>query len=299
MGAADSAGVAMGAIDTGVASWAGGSAAFKGFTDVGNELGNIMLRAAARNVVTQGLGVITGAQEHFDWKSVAVSAIAAPIISKVSSTVGTALGGGDVGKFVGSMAGTIAAGAIRQLVYGGKAEYASIAADAFGNALGDSFVDTQVAKSMSQQQAKLEEAREQVQYIEGGKSGDTQSASRSAENVLANNSIAGTMSDASPPNAHSLSAPIGVQLVPQGSLPLPATPEEGLLASAKAIAESNAAYLSTIRDLARAGKATGAQIEAAGMLLRDNYGYQLGLDSGTVDELRGGTNVLWAQGENR
>src|SRR5882672_4263876 len=162
MGAADSAGVAMGAIDTGVASWAGGSAAFKGFTDVGNELGNIMLRAAARNVVTQGLGVITGAQEHFDWKSVAVSAIAAPIISKVSSTVGTALGGDNVGKFVGSMAGTIAAGAIRQLVYGGKADYASIAADAFGNALGDSFVDSQVAKENSDQIEKLRAEQEKA-----------------------------------------------------------------------------------------------------------------------------------------
>jgi hypothetical protein len=98
----------------------------------------------------------------------AVSAIAAPIVRGVSASVGNALSldGQTANTFMGSMAGTIAAGAVRQLVYGGKADFASIAADAFGNALGNSFVDGQVAKSEMQQQAILDAAREEVEFIE-------------------------------------------------------------------------------------------------------------------------------------
>ena len=70
--------------------------------------------------------------------------------------------GVDAGRFAGSIAGTIAAGAVRQLAYGGKANYASIAADAFGNALGNSFVDGQVAKENSEQIEKLRAGQEEA-----------------------------------------------------------------------------------------------------------------------------------------
>ncbi|EUJ10338.1 Rhs family protein [Methylophilaceae bacterium 11] len=44
----------------------------------------IALNAAAKNIIGQGVGIITGAQKGFSWSSVAVSAIAAPISSKVN-----------------------------------------------------------------------------------------------------------------------------------------------------------------------------------------------------------------------
>ena len=95
------------------------------------------LTAAVTNIAAQGMAIVLGRQESFDWRSVAVSAIAAPVATEIAGS------GGD--GFAGSLSVGIARGVVsqtvRMLVYrGGKQEFASIVADAFGNALGGSIV---------------------------------------------------------------------------------------------------------------------------------------------------------------
>jgi hypothetical protein len=98
--------------------------------------------AAAGNALTQGIAQATGLQDGFNWKSVAVSAIAAPLTRGISEGIG--LSGTD---FTSSLArgfiGGVVSQRIRMAVYNeGKLDYAAIAADAFGNALGNSITDT-------------------------------------------------------------------------------------------------------------------------------------------------------------
>jgi hypothetical protein len=104
--------------------------------------------AATGNAITQGIAVATGLQERFEWKAVAVSAAAAPLTqglvdSDAFKGATGALGLDSFGKNVaaGFVRGVVTQ-RIRMAVYNkGKLDYGSIAADAFGNALGASIVD--------------------------------------------------------------------------------------------------------------------------------------------------------------
>jgi hypothetical protein len=143
--------VGLAALGTGVASALGGatSGIANGLKDVA---GGRYLAAAAngviRSTVTQGLGSALGLQS-FDWKAIAVSAITSPlnvgINDGISSVAGSALKGmGET--FSSGLLGVIngaAAQAVRMQVYSdGKIDWASIASDAFGNAIGNSVVKT-------------------------------------------------------------------------------------------------------------------------------------------------------------
>lgn len=160
--------VAMGAIGSGVAAGLTGTGAVLGRLSSGG-IPQSMAAGALGNLATQGLGVLAGAQDSFDWKSVAVSAIAAPIARAAGGRVKQALlpAGERFAEVGGSVAGTFGAGAVRQLVYGGKADFTSIAADAFGNALGDAIVDTQSGRGKSQQLGALSRAQEEVEGARG------------------------------------------------------------------------------------------------------------------------------------
>jgi HYD1 signature containing ADP-ribosyltransferase len=102
-------------------------------------------RAAIGNALTQGLGVATGLQSSFSWRDVAVSAVAAPIAQKAGSLVdgafeGTRFAGGDIARFASGFAGGVSGSLVRGAL-GGKIDFTSVIADAFGNALGNSLVD--------------------------------------------------------------------------------------------------------------------------------------------------------------
>ncbi|WP_431256724.1 LysM peptidoglycan-binding domain-containing protein [Roseateles chitinivorans] len=47
-------------------------------------------RAALSNALTQGIGVVTGLQDSFSWRSVAIAAVAAPVADQVGKAFGTA-----------------------------------------------------------------------------------------------------------------------------------------------------------------------------------------------------------------
>jgi hypothetical protein len=105
-----------------------------------------LLFAAARGVtnslVTQGLGSALGLQS-FSWKAIAVSAITAPINTGINAALGDALGGlHDVARdgVLGTLNGVLAQAVRMQFYSDGKVDWSSIAADAFGNAIGNSIV---------------------------------------------------------------------------------------------------------------------------------------------------------------
>ncbi|SDP95561.1 hypothetical protein SAMN04489708_1881, partial [Paracidovorax cattleyae] len=115
------------------------------------------LRQAASSALTQGVGVVTGLQPRFDWKSVAASAAG----GAVSGLVGEALQGhtlregmagpvvppafAELGQFGGGFArGAVsgfAGGAVAAFAQGGRISVQQVATDAFGNALGSSLAD--------------------------------------------------------------------------------------------------------------------------------------------------------------
>lgn len=142
-------GVAIGAIGAGVTAGLGaaGTAAEAGRQGFAASVGKFMnnfgkagswtraaANAAVSSTLTQGLAVATGVQSSFSWRNVAISAVAAPIAQKVASFTPASLG--DFGQnFIGGVAGSY----VRK-AFGGKIDTASILADAFGNALGNSLV---------------------------------------------------------------------------------------------------------------------------------------------------------------
>jgi hypothetical protein len=97
--------------------------------------------AAARNVVGQGVSIAMGQQEKFDWRSVATSAIAAPMAQAVGAEAGKGVSDPFTRDFVSGMASGVVTQGVHIMVYGGgKMDFAAIAADSFGNALGNSLV---------------------------------------------------------------------------------------------------------------------------------------------------------------
>jgi hypothetical protein len=158
-------GGAVGGALNGVQSLSGGPPLGGGFgkevissLSNGNQYVAAALRAATSSVITQGIASVTGAQS-FSWRAVAVSAIAAP----ASQWLGNQLLDGQTpdgfatrgwlssagvtnSTLARGISGTVNAAltqSVRMHVYNqGKLDWAHLAADAFGNAIGNSVVES-------------------------------------------------------------------------------------------------------------------------------------------------------------
>jgi hypothetical protein len=146
------------AVTSGIGALSGGAAAGNNASFLGiAKTDNAMLYAAARGVtnslVTQGLGSALGLQS-FSWKAIAVSAITAPLNAAINKDMLDPLLDGKDSFFRDSVTGIVngtLAQSVRMQVYSdGKVDWASIAADAFGNAIGNGIVSsTQPSTSAS------------------------------------------------------------------------------------------------------------------------------------------------------
>jgi hypothetical protein len=128
---------------------AGLTAGLTGGIDTTKPWYEIAQKAALNNAISQGVSIAAGQQEKFDWKAVAVAAIAAPISASAGRTIGGTSNssqynnqGFTANGFGPDLANGVARGAVtqgvRMLVDGrGKMDWTKIAADAFGNALGN------------------------------------------------------------------------------------------------------------------------------------------------------------------
>lgn len=131
-------GVALSAIGGGITAGLGGSA----IPSTQNAIVDAAIRGAAGNALSQGIGVVTGLQSSFSWRSVAASAVGGGVGQAVGQVVGGAVGNTDWSPFtkdlvtrgLAGLAGGLAAAVMR----GGKVSVQQVALDSFGNALGSS-----------------------------------------------------------------------------------------------------------------------------------------------------------------
>ena len=135
-------GVALGAISTAVG---GGLAKFVPFEGAVGSLSNTVARTALGNVVTQGIGVVTGLQSTFNWTSVAASAVGSGVGWEVGDALGTHASAFANAEFTERLLKTslsgFAAAATTAVARGGRIAVQQVAVDAFGNALGNSLVE--------------------------------------------------------------------------------------------------------------------------------------------------------------
>jgi hypothetical protein len=108
----------------------------------GTDWQSAAMRAATANAITQGIGVVTGLQDRFDWKSVAASAAGGAAGSYVDGQLKTSTVFSEWNQTAAGIArGTIsgfAAGTAAAVARGGRISIQQVATDAFGNALGES-----------------------------------------------------------------------------------------------------------------------------------------------------------------
>jgi len=139
LGGALGAGVARAATSMGVASGlptvTGGASQAASFS--ASQLGITMARAGISSVLTQGIGSVLGLQESFSWRGVAASAVGAGVGYATNAALGNSLGNGFNGLARSTVSG-IAGGVASQKISNGKIDFVRVAADAFGNALGNS-----------------------------------------------------------------------------------------------------------------------------------------------------------------
>lgn len=113
------------------------------FKEIGKVFGPVG-QNVVNNLVGQGVRIVTGQQDGFDFKGVAATAISAPI----SDAIGNSLKGDNYVRgddFLKDFTINFAQGAASEIVRvavngGGKFQLANVAGDAFGNALGYSIV---------------------------------------------------------------------------------------------------------------------------------------------------------------
>lgn len=151
--ASQAVGMAIGAQDSfdwkqvALSAVAGGvSAGIAGAVQGGSQLlQNVVVRGAISNAMSQGIGVVTGLQDHFDWTAVAASAAGAgmgSLAGNLSGQIGASLDLGEASQklFTGTAAGLVA-GMTTAAFRGGRVSVQQIAADAFGNALASSLAE--------------------------------------------------------------------------------------------------------------------------------------------------------------
>jgi YD repeat-containing protein len=92
-------------------------------------------RAAVSSSISQRINIATGLQQGFSWRSVAASSVGAGVGAEVGRM------NLPFGQFGNSVASGFAAGATAALLRGGKVSVVQVAADAFGNALGNSLAE--------------------------------------------------------------------------------------------------------------------------------------------------------------
>ncbi|WP_459204014.1 DNA/RNA non-specific endonuclease [Ralstonia pseudosolanacearum] len=148
-------GVAAG-LSAGVGAAASGTAlaATQGGAGIAAGIG----RAAIGSVVTQGVSVAVGLQDHFSWQQVAASAVAGGVGAAIGEVADSALAGSGlsagVQKVVARTVSGIAANTAATVMRGGRVQIAQIVADAFGNALGESLAAASSSQSVMPQWAQ-------------------------------------------------------------------------------------------------------------------------------------------------
>lgn len=207
----------------------GGLDAAGGLSVTGSTLANGAIRGAVSSVVTQGLSVAVGLQDHFSWQQVAISAAAGGVGAAVGGMAGGALAGSGMSAgvqraVVGTLAG-IAAGTTAAVMRGGRIDVARIATDAFGNALGSSLAAASQPQPALPQSAwdgtsynYLDKTPVKGLFLDTG--GSTNTAAYTSPDPILLASAGGIMSDAASPQEEAMMRVQGRQVESWGTNPV-------------------------------------------------------------------------------
>ena len=124
--------VAFAALSGGVGEGLGASGLLP---DVNNVLGNRILRAAIGSALTQGIGVATGLQKSFSWRSVALAGVSAGVGQVVTDLIAPELGNSDTGRFATRFASNTVGSLVANAAVGGRDSGQRVLTDGFGQAL--------------------------------------------------------------------------------------------------------------------------------------------------------------------
>jgi len=186
---------------------------------VGNAVGNAAVRGVLTSAVTQGIGVATGLQQSFNWRSVAAAGMGAAAGAAMGQALGTALGTDNLGKFATAALTSAAAGTATAVARGGRVDVATIATDAFGNALGSSLAQANSAPaSQAWDGTYLDKTPVKGIFLDTGGSANTVAYTSPDPILLA--SAGGIMSDAASPQEEAMMRMQGRQMEPWGSNPV-------------------------------------------------------------------------------
>ena len=115
-------------------------------------------QGALNSALNQGVSIALGLQDEFNWNAVASAAVAAPIANRLGKAASKSAG--KLGDASAEFASTLTRGLVNQASYavftGGKINYVQLAADAFGNALGNSLAPKQTVPGLDETRARNE-----------------------------------------------------------------------------------------------------------------------------------------------
>ncbi|RKP48432.1 LysM peptidoglycan-binding domain-containing protein [Trinickia fusca] len=162
--------VGISALTAGITAGVGGEVApalgkiAPGLGITGDGVQALAERAVLGSVMSQGIEVATGLQHSFNWVGVAAAAAGAAVGGEVADGLkGSAFVNalGSAGSTVSQTLQGIASGTTVSLVQGGRVNLEQVAADSFGNALGQDLVDHM--KTVGQQEEILANNASEVQ----------------------------------------------------------------------------------------------------------------------------------------
>jgi hypothetical protein len=124
--------VALAALSAGVGEGLGASGLLP---NTGSSLGNVILQRAVGNALTQGVAVVTGLQDQFNWKAVAAAGITAGVGEVVGNALGNTFGDSGAGRFATNFASAAVGSLVANAAVGGHVSGQRVLLDGFGNAL--------------------------------------------------------------------------------------------------------------------------------------------------------------------
>ncbi|MDP9912417.1 YD repeat-containing protein [Variovorax boronicumulans] len=129
--------VALGALGGAISAGIGASDFIGAVKDVAGPVAGRIVAQTLSNAATQGIAVVTGLQDKFNWKSVAASAVSAGVSQGLNEAMNYNPGATGF-EWDKSLVSGVGGSLVGQVVRGGKVSAATLASDAFGNVIGDS-----------------------------------------------------------------------------------------------------------------------------------------------------------------
>jgi hypothetical protein len=201
--------------------------------------GSVVTDALLKNVVAQGVSIARGQQEKFDWAALAAASINSYVdtqtsgVSNATSTVGPTLDGFTSDLLSGATKGLVSSGMSILINRRGKIDWANIAANALGGAIGNAIaasIPTVQDARVRRQEAQREDYERQGYQYEINPNGSLRVTGTSNTAMVPTTGLGGGLR----PTSEQVAA-WGPQFESASNIPAWAAPDYGLLPMGEAI----------------------------------------------------------------